>query len=95
MTPAQFHIIGKRLDADVRRHDLGFGIVASVVANVNRDPKKRKKPYQASDFMPTYEIKKKHTPQSLKGHWDSIIVPHLNARARAIEARKGAANAGE
>ena len=27
------------------------GVIASVLANVNRDPKKRPQPYQPSDFM--------------------------------------------
>lgn len=37
------------------RGDLRAGIVASIIANVNRDPKKRKEPYQPTDFMPFYE----------------------------------------
>lgn len=35
-------------DAD----DWRFGMLASVVANVNRDPKRRRKPYAPQDFMP-------------------------------------------
>lgn len=37
------------------RADLRAGIVASTVANVNRDPKKQKKPFAAQDFMPKFE----------------------------------------
>jgi hypothetical protein len=33
------------------REDLRMAIVASVVANVNRNPKKRPKPYVPKDFM--------------------------------------------
>jgi hypothetical protein len=33
--------------ADDRRH----GIAVSVLANVNRDPKRRPEPYHANDFM--------------------------------------------
>jgi len=33
------------------REDLRMAIVASVVANVNRNPKKRPKPYVPADFM--------------------------------------------
>lgn len=40
---------------DANRADLGFGMVASVIANVNRDPKKKAQPFSASDFMPYRE----------------------------------------
>lgn len=36
------------------RGDLRAGIVASTVANVNRDPKKRPRPFQPRDFMPEF-----------------------------------------
>src|SRR5690606_3053338 len=32
--------------------DWRFGMLASVIANVNRDTKRRKKPYEPQDFMP-------------------------------------------
>lgn len=32
--------------------DWRFGMLASVVANANRDPKRRRKPYEPTDFMP-------------------------------------------
>lgn len=37
------------------RADLRAGIVAATVANANRDPKKRREPFQPSDFMPFHE----------------------------------------
>lgn len=37
------------------RADLRAGIVASTVANVNRDPKKRTRPYKPADFMPDFD----------------------------------------
>lgn len=37
------------------RGDLRAGIVASVTANANRDPKHRKRPYTPQDFMPTWD----------------------------------------
>jgi hypothetical protein len=46
------------------RADLRSGIVASVLANVNRDPKKRSKPFEPTDFMPYYE-KPKPSPEQL------------------------------
>jgi hypothetical protein len=39
--------------ADIeRRMDLRFGEVAATVANANRDPKKKKKPFRGDDFFP-------------------------------------------
>ena len=32
--------------------DWRAGLIASTIANVNRDPKKRRKPYEPEDFMP-------------------------------------------
>ena len=34
--------------------DLRAGIVASTIANANRDPKKQRKPFTAQDFMPKW-----------------------------------------
>lgn len=36
----------------LEREDLRAGIVASTIANANRDPKKRAQPYTAFDFVP-------------------------------------------
>lgn len=39
----------------VERGDVQAGIVASTIANVNRDRKKRAKPYTPNDFMPKFD----------------------------------------
>ena len=36
------------------RADLNSGIIASTIANVNRDSKVRSEPFKAEDFMPKY-----------------------------------------
>jgi hypothetical protein len=36
------------------RDDLQAGLVASTIANVNRDPKKRKQAYTPQDFLPKF-----------------------------------------
>ena len=36
------------------RGDLQAGIVASTVANVHRDPKKKREPFKPADFMPEF-----------------------------------------
>jgi flagellar basal body rod protein FlgC len=35
--------------------DLRAGIVASTIANVNREPKKQRKPFKPQDFTPQWE----------------------------------------
>lgn len=35
-----------------QRAEAGSAIVAAVLANVNRDPKRKREAYQADDFMP-------------------------------------------
>ena len=47
----------------VETEDLRTGIIASTIANVNRDPKKQKKPFKPQDFMPKWE---KPQPKELK-----------------------------
>lgn len=38
-----------------QRDDLRTGIVASLIANVNRDPKRRSAPFKPEEFMPYFE----------------------------------------
>lgn len=57
------------------RADLRAGIVASTVANVNRDAKKQKKPFAAQDFMPKFGggegVQK--TPEMLRRKWEMVV----------------------
>ncbi|MCK9326632.1 MAG: hypothetical protein M0P69_14170 [Bacteroidales bacterium] len=39
--------------------DWRAGMVASTIANVNRDPKKQRKPYTPKDFMPQRIVEQK------------------------------------
>jgi len=39
-----------------QRKDLRTGIIASLIANANRDSKKTPKPYSASDFIPKFGL---------------------------------------
>ncbi|MGB9780618.1 phage tail assembly protein T [Caldanaerobacter sp.] len=58
--------------------DLRTGIVASTIANVNRDPKKQKKPFAPKDFMPIWD-KPKQQEQTVEEQkkiiemWKSIL----------------------
>lgn len=56
------------------RGDLRSGIVASTIANANRDTRKQRKPFKPEDFMPKFETAEPKTaPQILS------IVEELNA----------------
>lgn len=37
------------------RADLRAGIIASTMAEIHRDPKKRQKPFEAAEFMPDFD----------------------------------------
>lgn len=37
------------------RADLRMAILATIIANANRDPKLRPEPFEVSDFMPNFE----------------------------------------
>jgi hypothetical protein len=45
------------------RGDLRAGVVASVIANVNRDPKKRREPFEPKDFMPRFGETERAKPE--------------------------------
>lgn len=47
------------------RGDLQAGVVASVIANVNRDPKKSRKEYKPDDFVLVFEKPEPKTPQEI------------------------------
>jgi hypothetical protein len=56
--------------------DWRAGLIASTVANVNRDPKKRKEPYAPHDFMPkrVQEIKQQSPEEMARvmGIWGQV-----------------------
>lgn len=60
------------------RADLRSAIVASTVANVQRDAKQHREPYTAADFMPRFELPEEPDPEE---RWRRILqkVEHLNA----------------
>ena len=49
----------KYIQLENERSDWRAGLISSTIANVNRDPKKRKKPYTPQDFMPQEAKEKK------------------------------------
>ena len=63
--------------------DWRAGLIAATIANANRDPKKRRKPYEPQDFMPRYE-----KPQVEEQSWEEQA-RILEMWARMLQARDG------
>lgn len=63
--------------------DWRFGMLASVIANVNRDSKKRRRPYEPQDFMPRREI-----PEQEEQSWEEQA-RILEMWAKALGAKYG------
>lgn len=88
LTFAQFYALSQRKDINRTMDDLGFGIVASTVANVHRDSKRRAKPYEPKDFIPDYSGKNQRKvrlkPEALKRKWEQEVLPSF----RVIDKRK-------
>ena len=45
------------------RADLRMGILAALIANVNRDPKKTPQPFTPQDFMPNFDDSLREKPK--------------------------------
>lgn len=69
------------------RADLRAGIIASVIANVNRDSKKRARPFSATDYMPYAKARKSsRQPLTSVEQWQSV---KKSAKAYAMAQAKG------
>lgn len=82
MTPREL-----RLTFDAYRHqqekaDFRAGVVAATIANVNRDPKKRKRPYRPQDFLPRYGRSVQTSAQQLR------VIELLNAALGGEDKRR-------
>lgn len=54
--------------------DHRFGVVASMIANVNRDPKKRSKPYEPTDFFPRRDEQfEEDDPETSAAKWREFV----------------------
>jgi len=62
--------------------DMRGGILASLLANIHRDPKKRSKPYLAMDFMPDYDGSRKPAPkkQSVEQMREALKAIHQGSK---------------
>lgn len=55
-----------------QRDDLRMAQLLALTANVNRDPKKRHKPYTAMDFMPDFEEAADRKPRTPETVWQDL-----------------------
>jgi len=69
----------KRIKDNNYMDDLRTARVCQLLANINRDSKKRSKPYTEKDFMPTYEKPKRK----------KMKVEHMEAFLKAITRATG------
>jgi len=51
-----------------QRADYRTGIVASTIANANRDPKKRRNPFRPEDFLPEFQPASRKKTGDIMGH---------------------------
>jgi hypothetical protein len=61
------------------RADLRMAILASLIANVNRDPKKKPTPYEVSDFMPQFEKKEPISREDAIAAIDAMMTAFVHA----------------
>jgi hypothetical protein len=52
LTPREFGHLRERWQARETREDRRTALIACILANVNRDPKRRAQPFEIEDFMP-------------------------------------------
>ena len=78
MTPGQYDLLAKRhvdkLKAEREQSDQRAALICSVLANINRDSKRKPTPYKVQDFMPIFKSNKKQTIEE-----QLTIVKMLNA----------------
>ena len=85
MSLRTFIKILERKNLDEQRQDYRFAQIACILANANRDPKKKRKPYKVQDFMITKQQKQKReqTPEEIMS-----MVEMLNAAFGGKDTRR-------
>jgi len=78
-----------------RRMDALFAMLCAVLANINRDPKRRSKAFEPKDFMPQWggppAPTRKQTPKEQWANWMLILGDHAEllkqSKARRVKSR--------
>lgn len=65
-----------------------IAILCSIVANANRDPKKRSKPFTQADFMPKREWKPAKQKQSVEVMKQKLVAIAQSAKKGSTNGRK-------
>jgi len=55
LTLAQFDALSQRYIEEQKKLDSRAALICAVLANINRNPKKKNKAFTVEDFMPKYE----------------------------------------
>ena len=63
LTLAQFDVLVRRYKGEQRRLDYRSAMICSILAEINRDRKRRIKPFSPEDFMPKEEAKERDDPK--------------------------------
>lgn len=82
LTMRQLDALMRRLAQKQKREDLLAARVCMVMANINRDPKKRRRPFTEDDFMP--KVARRQTWQQ-----QLAFVEQLNAALGGEDHRPG------
>jgi uncharacterized protein DUF4035 len=61
------------------RADLRMAILAELIAETNRDPKKKSTPYEVSDFMPQFEKKEPISKEDAIAAIDAMMTALVHA----------------
>lgn len=64
----------KRIEYDNKADDMRTARICSLIANIYRDSKKRRKPFTEDDFMPKKEEKKKEKKEQSIDQMASILM---------------------
>ncbi len=62
----QFNALAERYIQDQENQDLRAALICSLLANINRDTKKRRTPFEVKDFMPQRRPLKPKTDEQMK-----------------------------
>ncbi len=96
MTLAQFHALGRVREAEQtiehQRQDYGFGTLASLTYNFNRDMKQDPSGKDWFFWYPEWAVKAKiarqKTPEELHEYWLNNAMPAINSRAKALREKE-------
>jgi hypothetical protein len=77
MTLAQFGLLWERKRVIYEQSLHGAALVCSVLAEINRDKKKRSKAFTPADFLPKKQKPKSEgqTPEQMLAIWQALLGP--------------------